>query len=150
MGRWRDDLRTLIVTDPSLKMKIMKQLRVSERSPERWVAGDHKPSYSNVLGLARMFPELDESLRAEFPKAFGVQTQGAPKLLIPENFYDEIITALAHANPRVGKPAMIGTMLTQMIGHLDPEWQGLLIVFAQCLLEDGIVSSLQIRCTDVP
>jgi hypothetical protein len=141
---WRDILRNLIVTNPAVKMDIMTQLRVSERSPERWIAGDHDPTSANVRGLARMFPELKEGLCTEFPKAFNIDVQEVPRFRIPGAFYGEVVTALAHANPRIGKPAMIGSVLTQMVAQLDPENRGLLILFAQCILEDDRVSSMQI------
>lgn len=143
MSHWRDDLRTLIRNNPALKKQIADTLGCSIRGPERWIAEDNNPSPRYAAGLAKMFPQLRASLRSEIPTAFAKKKE-PPVQRIPAIFYDEILTALAYANMRVGKPAMIGSLLTQMLGHLDPERDGLLIALAQCRLDNGLVNSLQI------
>lgn len=138
-SQWRLLLREYIATNPEEKKAIAKKLDVSVRTIERWTADGSTtaPERNKVFKLAQMVPSREQemrlSLQRDYPDAFERPSGGEILSNIPSVFFQRDVTTLATAARKLARPTIMSSTMRQMVGHLDPDEEGILALFAQCV-----------------
>lgn len=155
-SQWRLILREYIAKNPDEKRAIARKLEVSLRSIERWTADESTtaPDRSKVFKLSQMVPgkeqEMRLSLQRDYPEAFERPSGSEILSNIPSVFLLRNIGTLATTARKLARPTIMSSTMRQMAGHLDPDEEGILVLFAQCVKpveSDGKVGSLTIHTT---
>lgn len=151
LSHWQLLLREYLERNPEEKKRIANALNVSVRTVDRWIAGTTDPSRPLVPRLATVIPgketEMRLSLEREYPSAFERASEQEIMSNVPSPFYARELESLAKLAGNVSRSTIRSSVLKQMGGHLDPDEEGILILFAQCVkpIDGGKVASLQVH-----
>lgn len=155
-SQWRLILRTYFEANPEEKKVVAKKLDTTVRSVERWIADGSTtaPERAKVFRLSQVVPgreqEMRLSLQRDYPDAFERPSGGEILSNIPSVFFQRDITTLATAARKLARPTIMSSTMRQMVGHLDPDEEGILVLFAQCVkpVEPGArIGALTIHTT---
>lgn len=137
-SQWRLILRKYLVENPEEKRHLATRLGASERSIDRWIApnGTTNPERRHVPKLVKAVPEHEEemrlSLERDYPDAFeSANVDILPN--IPSAFYSRIAETKATTAPSLNRPTNVSTALRQIGNHLDPDEEGLVVLFVRCV-----------------
>jgi hypothetical protein len=126
------------VKNPEDGRKIAQELEVSPITLTRWIAGTSTPRLQVVYKLLIVFADEQEKLRdllmREFPQlqttSSSPQEDGPSE--IPSYFYAQVLHTMVTVPPILRFWSLGATILQEMISHLDPRKQGLMIILALC------------------
>jgi len=147
---WRQWLAQRVQTPEDCR-KIAQELEVSPITITRWVAGTSTPRLQVVYKLLTVFAdeqeELHDLLMREFPQlqTASSSTQQDDPSEIPSYFYAQVLHTMASVPPILRFWSLGTTILQEMISHLDPRKQGLMIILALCQPSaDNTIRSLRV------
>jgi hypothetical protein len=134
---WRELLAKLI-GNPVTKQFIVTNSKLHPTTLQRWADGVHNPYGKSLkLLLQSIPPEWQESfallVNQEFPSSSSPGEQEEPSLTIPAEFYLRVLRGFANEAISLRLTSALQLIEQQLIGHLDPLRQGLVILLARCL-----------------
>lgn len=125
------------------KQRIAKELGIlSLRTLDRWAEELATPKNSQLLvSLSRIVPDMEEALREAFPDAFKGALSGESLRFneskdIPPEFFWRILHGYTTIPASNRYWTIANLVLEQVIKHIDPDENGLAIVFAQLLKQE--------------
>jgi len=151
VSQWRLILREYLEKNPGEKKVVASKTGASVRSIDRWIEDGSKtdPERPRIPILANAVPgresEMRLSLEHDYPAAFKRASKQEIMSNIPSPFYARSLEALATTARNLARPTIMKSVLKQLAGHLDPDEEGLMILFAQCVKPiepDGKITSL--------
>ncbi len=134
---WRELLGTLI-SDPQERQRLAEALGVNPITLIRWTTGKSNPRQDNLRPLLDALPsyrqQFVERIAKEFPHFFVHNVHAEQQAQeIPSAFYARVLNANASGPQQLRAASVRLLILQQMLGQLDPQQQGLIVVTGQCL-----------------
>ncbi len=138
---WRDVLGT-ITSDPHERQRIADIVKINPITLVRWTNGKSNPRPDTLRLLLDALPDhrtrLAELIVKEFPDFFSVEKTEEQELQeIPSAFYAHVLGAYTTSPPQLRAPSVCMLVLQQILSHLDPQQQGLLVIVAQCVAPEA-------------
>jgi hypothetical protein len=147
---WRDLLK-VVVSDTKERQRIAGVLNINPVTLARWIGEKSNPRLDHLRPLINAMPhqhrqQLAELIAREFPLSFNT---GVPEesmgTQIPSPFYAQILHKYT-TNAVQMRASAVGTqILSQIVKHIDPYEQGMLVYVAACVqpAEDDKIVSLR-------
>jgi hypothetical protein len=143
-GDWKLWLKHL---SPDQKVQVRVQLgNIHASTLSQWINGKRKPSKYYVQWMAKINPDVAESLQEDFPDAFKEAVDEPSELNVPRSYLEDIIRDRATVAEYVSQYTITNKVFEQLCSQLDPNDYGLVIMPAICKLdpESGYVTRLQV------
>ena len=149
---WRDLLK-VVVSDTRERQRIAGVLNVNPVTLARWIGEKSNPRLDHLRPLINAVPhqhrqQLAELIAREFPLSFNTgmpeESMGSE---IPSLFYTEILHMYT-ANALQARGSIVSThILNQIVQHIDPYEQGMLVYIAACVRPDADNKIVSLRKT---
>ncbi|GHO88774.1 GAF domain-containing protein [Dictyobacter formicarum] len=134
---WRELLRN-IASDPLEQQKILDSLNINAMTLKRWINGETNPRPQNLRLLLNALPQHRKQLllllTMEFPfLSQEISLQEEQNALIPTAFYEQVMSTYVGVSQHMRSATVSSLILQQILKHLDPDLNGMLVYVAQCV-----------------
>ncbi|GLV58531.1 hypothetical protein KDH_53620 [Dictyobacter sp. S3.2.2.5] len=134
---WRELLRN-VASDPLEQQKILDSLNINAMTLKRWVNGETNPRPQNLRLLLNALPQYRKQLllllTTEFPYIKQENLlQDEQIALIPNDFYERVMSTYVGVSQHMRSATISSLILQQILKHLDPDLNGMLVYVAQCV-----------------
>src|SRR5437660_6946814 len=133
---WRE-LLGQVISEPLERQRIADALGIHSVTLTRWVTNKSNPRPENLRALLNALPKcrqrLAELLKKEYPDIFNTLPQEKIRGEVPATFYSRVLNAYTSIPPILRGSTISTLILQQMLGHLDPDREGMAIFVAQCV-----------------
>jgi hypothetical protein len=134
---WQELLQN-VISDPAELQRIAREIGINPVTVGRWANRISIPRPGNLRSLLEAMPQHRQKmqilLQRDFPNFSPESAAEEPAILeIPSAFYSSIINIYTTSPPILRPSTICIAIFQQMLRHLDPLKQGLLIVACQCV-----------------
>lgn len=134
---WRELLGN-VASDPVEQQKILDSLNINAMTLKRWINGETNPRPQNLRLLLNALPQYRKQLllllTMEFPFISQENSlQDEQIALIPTAFYEQVMSTYVSVSQHMRSATVSSLILQQILKHLDPELNGMLVYVAQCV-----------------
>ncbi|MBO0781873.1 MAG: hypothetical protein J2P37_23895, partial [Ktedonobacteraceae bacterium] len=136
---WREQLKR-IISNASERQRIADAIGINPATLVRWAKGTIKPRLDSLLQLLENVPphytfSLSKLIVEEYPQyTSAIETRirkAAPA--IPSAFYTRVLNTYTSSHPYLRDGVLRTMILQQVLAHLAPMQQDLIISLAQCM-----------------